>query len=62
METDGIKLFLTNMVAKGKITQIEADEKILKHEAKETAKAKYKAEKSKLTKADLQKLLDTLTS
>lgn len=61
MDTDKLKKFLGVMIAKGKLTQAEADAKFAKHEKKETAKVKYKKDKAKLNKAELQELLDTLT-
>ncbi len=57
---DRIKGFLNSMVAKGKITQEEAENKLTRYEAKVAAKEKYSANKSKLTKAELQTMLDTL--
>jgi polyhydroxyalkanoate synthesis regulator phasin len=55
-----INKFLDNMVAKGKITQKEADKKKAKHTAKESVKADYKVKKDKMTKAELQAVIDTL--
>lgn len=52
--------FLKNMVAKGKITQKEADAKLAKHADKEKAKSDYKAKGKAMTKAELQALLDIL--
>ncbi len=57
---DKIKGFLDSMVAKGKITQEEADNKAAKYEAKIAVKENYSANKSKLTKAEMQKILDAL--
>jgi len=49
--------FLGKMLAKGKITQTQID----KLQVKEEAIAKYKKDKAKLTKPELQELLDKLT-
>lgn len=56
-----VQKFLDSMVAKGKLTKEEADKKLAKHQAKAEAKVKYKADKSKLTKAEMQALLHTFT-
>lgn len=61
MDIDKAKKFLDMMVVKGKITQEEADSKAAKYEVKIAAKEKYKANKAKLTKTELQVILDTLT-
>lgn len=61
MDIEKAKKFLSMMVAKGKLTQEEADAKLAKHETKEAVKVKYKKDKAKLNKAELQELLDTLT-
>lgn len=55
-----INKFLDNMVAKGKITKNEADKKKAKHANKEKVKADYKGKKDKMTKAELQAVIDTL--
>lgn len=57
-----VQRFLTLMVNKGKITREEADKKLAKHKAKSEAKAKYKADKNKLTKSEMQSLLEVLSS
>ena len=55
-----VKAFLQSAVAKGKLTQAEADAKMAKHGKKETAKKKYKANGKSMKKDDLIALLDTL--
>ena len=53
--------FLNVMVARGKITEQEADEKRAKHEKKETAKKEYKKNGKAMKKGGLVALLDALT-
>lgn len=48
--------FLEKMLEKGKITQSQVD----KVKAKDTAKEKYLKDKSKMTKAEMQEVMDTL--
>ena len=50
--------FIQKMTEKGKLTQDQID----KIRAKNAAKAKYKKDKDKLTKAEMQTVLDALTS
>ena len=50
------------MVARGKLTQQEADEKRAKHKKKEKAKKNYKANGKSMKKNELVALLDELTS
>ena len=54
--------FLNVMVARGKLTQQEADEKRAKHKKKEKAKKNYKANGKSMKKNELVALLDELTS
>jgi uncharacterized protein (DUF1919 family) len=56
-----LKKFLDGMVNRGKISRADADVKFAKHEQKEAAKQKYKKDKAKLNKKDLEALLDILT-
>mgnify|MGYP000988664384 CR=1 FL=1 len=56
-----LKKFLDIQVKVGKITKEQADEKIAKHERKNEAKEKYKKDKGKLNKKDLEGLLGILT-
>ena len=53
--------FLNKMLINGRITQEEHDIAVVNLQVKIDAIAKYKKEKSKLTKAELQELLDKLT-
>ena len=53
--------FLNVMVARGKITEQEADEKRAKHDKKETAKKKYKKNGKSMKIGELVTLLDALT-
>ena len=48
--------FLQEMAEKGKITQAQID----RVRAKDVAKEKYKKDKAKMTKAEMQEVLDTL--
>jgi hypothetical protein len=50
--------FLEKMLAKGKITQAQVD----KIKVKDDAKEKYKKDKAKMTKAEIQSVLDALLS
>jgi len=52
--------WIAKMVAKGKVTQVQADKFIAKEKAIEEAKAKYIKDKSKLTKAEIQVLFDVV--
>ena len=54
--------FIEKMIAKGKITQKQHDTLKVKEAKIKEAKANYKSQKSKLKKADLELLLDELTS
>lgn len=56
-----IKAFLQSAVAKGKLTQAEADEKMAKHDKKEAAKKNYKANGKSMKKDELVALLEDLT-
>lgn len=60
MDTAKAKVFLDMMVAKGKITQEQADAKLAKRAEKENVKENYKANKTKMTKAGMQAALDVL--
>lgn len=62
MDIANVQKFLDMMVAKGKISKADADKKLAKHQAKSAAKANYKAQKDKLTKPELQALLDVFCS
>ena len=53
--------FLNVMVARGKITEQEANEKRTKHEKKEKAKKAYKKNGKSMKKGELVTLLDALT-
>lgn len=53
--------FLNVMVARGKITEQEADEKRTKHEKKEKAKNAYKKNGKRMKKDELVTLLNALT-
>ena len=55
-----VKAFLQSAVAKGKLTQAEANAKLAKHEKKEKAKKNYKANGKSMKKDELIALLDTL--
>lgn len=48
--------FLQKMVEKGKITQVQVD----KIKAKGTAKERYKKDRAKMTKTEMQEVLDVL--
>jgi hypothetical protein len=48
--------FLQNMLERGKVTQAQID----KVKAKDAAKEKYKKDKDKLTKAEMQEVLGAL--
>lgn len=48
--------FLQKMLEKGKITQVQVD----KVKAKSKAKSKYLKDKAKMTKAEMQEVLDAL--
>ena len=48
--------FLDKMIEKGKVTQKQVD----KVKAKDSAKELYKKDKAKMTKAEIQGVLDTL--
>lgn len=50
--------FLQAMIEKGKITQVQVD----KVKAKDAAKEKYKKDKDKMSKAEMQASLDLLLS
>jgi hypothetical protein len=50
--------FLAQMLEKGKVTQVQID----KIKAKDAAKALYKKDKAKMTKADMQAILETLVN
>lgn len=50
--------FLQAMIEKGKITQAQID----KVKAKDAAKERYKKDKDKMSKAEMQALLDVLLS
>ena len=54
--------FLNVMVARGKITEQEANEKRTKHEKKEKVKKAYKKNGKAMKKDELVALLDELTS
>ena len=54
--------FLNVMVARGKITEQEANEKRTKHEKKEKAKKAYKKNGKRMKKDELVSLLNDLTS
>ena len=54
--------FLNVMVARGKITEQEANEKRTKHEKKEKVKKIYKKDGKRMKKDELVALLDELTS
>ena len=53
--------FLNVMVARGKITEQEANEKRTKHEKKEKAKKAYKKNGKRMKKDELVAMLDALT-
>ena len=53
--------FLNVMVARGKITEQEANEKRAKYEKKDQAKAEYKSRGKSMKKDGLISLLDDLT-
>lgn len=55
-----VKAFLQSAVKKGKLTQVEADAKMAKHEKKEKAKKNYKANGKSMKKDELIALLDEL--
>ena len=57
-----VKAFLQSAVKKGKLTQAEADAKMAKHDKKERAKKKYKANGKSMKKDEMVALLDELTS
>lgn len=48
--------FLTKMLEKGKVTQAQAN----RIKAKESAKETYRKDKAKMTKAEMQVVMDTL--
>ena len=50
--------FLAKMLEKGKVTQAQVE----KVKVKDAAKEKYLKDKSKMTKAEMQEVLDTLLS
>jgi hypothetical protein len=56
-----VKAFLQSAVTKGKLTQVEANAKIAKHDKKEAAKKDYKANGKSMKKDELIALLDELT-
>lgn len=56
-----VKAFLQSAVAKGKLTQAEADAKLAKHDKKEAAKKNYKANGKSMKKDGLIALLEDLT-
>ena len=53
--------FLNVMVARGKITEQEANKKRAKHEKKETAKKAYKKNGKRMKKDELVSVLNDLT-
>ena len=53
--------FLNVMVARGKITEQEADEKRAKHDKKEQAKKAYKKNGKRMKKDELVSVLNDLT-
>ena len=61
MDIEKVKKFLDGMVQCGKITQEQADAKLAKRIEKKNVKENYKANKTKMTKADMQTALDILT-
>lgn len=54
--------FLKHCLEIGKITQERHDKGVAKMQKKASAKVKYKADKAKLSKAEMQTLLDTFTA
>jgi hypothetical protein len=56
-----VKACLQSAVIKGKLTQAKADAKMAKHDKKEAAKKKYKANGKTMKKDELVALLEDLT-
>lgn len=52
--------FLGKMLAKGKITQTQHDNAVDKESKKQAAKEKYGKDKTKLTKAELQAVIEDI--